>query len=85
VSLVENMARLSTTFVFGVVFASFASIGRTELVFTCNAAVALIGFGVLLFARFPLEGSRPLTAEEEEEEDDADEDDGEDEDDDDHE
>ncbi|KIW82813.1 hypothetical protein Z517_02056 [Fonsecaea pedrosoi CBS 271.37] len=52
VSLVENMARLSTTFVFGVIFAAFASIGRTELVFTCNAAVALIGFGVLLLWDF---------------------------------
>ncbi|KIX93995.1 uncharacterized protein Z520_10332 [Fonsecaea multimorphosa CBS 102226] len=60
ISLVENMARLATTFVFGVIFAAFTSIGRTELVFTCNAAVALIGFGVLLFARFPPEGSRPL-------------------------
>ncbi|KIX00870.1 uncharacterized protein Z518_09935 [Rhinocladiella mackenziei CBS 650.93] len=60
VSLVENMARLSTTFVFGVIFAAFASIGRPELVFTCNAAVALIGFGVLLFARFPPEGSIPF-------------------------
>ncbi|EXJ81590.1 hypothetical protein A1O1_07654 [Capronia coronata CBS 617.96] len=60
VSLVENMARLSTTFVFGVIFAAFAGIGKTELVFTCNAAVALIGFVVLLFARFPPEGSRRL-------------------------
>ncbi|EXJ82432.1 hypothetical protein A1O3_06245 [Capronia epimyces CBS 606.96] len=60
ISLVENMARLSTTFVFGVVFAFFASIGRTELVFTVNAAVALIGFTVVLFARFPPEGSRRL-------------------------
>ncbi|OCL13548.1 MFS general substrate transporter [Glonium stellatum] len=60
VSLVENMARLSTTFVFGVIFAAFASIGRAELVFTCNAAVALIGFVALLFARFPPEGSRQL-------------------------
>lgn len=60
VSVVENMARLSTTFVFGVIFAAFAAIGRTELVFTCNAAVALIGFCVLLFARFPPEGSQPL-------------------------
>jgi MFS family permease len=62
ISLIENMARLSTTFIFGVVFAAFASIGRTELVFTCNAAVALIGFGVLLFARFPPDGSRRLDA-----------------------
>jgi MFS family permease len=37
VSLVENIARLSTVFIFGLVFAGFASIGRTELVFTCNA------------------------------------------------
>ncbi len=60
VSLVENIARLSTTSIFGLVFAAFASIGRTELVFACNAAVALIGFVVLLFARFPPEGSRRL-------------------------
>jgi MFS family permease len=60
VSLVENIARLSTTSIFGIIFAAFASIGRTELVFACNAAVALIGFVVLLFARFPPEGSRRL-------------------------
>ncbi|ETI27036.1 hypothetical protein G647_10135 [Cladophialophora carrionii CBS 160.54] len=60
VSLVENIARLSTTSIFGLIFAAFASIGRTELVFVCNAAVALIGFVVLLFARFPPEGSRRL-------------------------
>ncbi|KAJ9606321.1 hypothetical protein H2200_009282 [Cladophialophora chaetospira] len=60
VSLVENIARLSTTSVFGLVFAAFASVGRTELVFACNAAVALVGFVVLLFARFPPEGSRPV-------------------------
>ena len=58
VSLVENIARLSTTSVFGVVFAMFASVGRTELVFVCNAAVALVGFTVLMGARFPEEGSR---------------------------
>lgn len=63
ISLVENMARLSTTFVFGVVFAGFASIGRTELTFTCNAAVAIIGFCVLVFSRFPPPGSRRLEKE----------------------
>ena len=63
-SLVENIARLTTTFAFGVVFAGFAKIGRADLVFTCNAAVALIGFVVLFFARFPLEGSRKLEQEE---------------------
>ncbi|KAJ9653168.1 hypothetical protein H2198_007630 [Neophaeococcomyces mojaviensis] len=60
VSLVENMARLSTTFIFGMIFAAFASIGKTQFVFICNAAVALVGFCVLLFARFPIEGSRRL-------------------------
>ena len=68
------------------IFAGFASIGRTEFVFVCNAvrapscrsgneslarhttdmesqAVAIVGFVVLLFARFPLEGSRPLDKE----------------------
>ena len=63
VSLVENMAWLSTTFAFGMVFAGFAKVGRPDLVFTCNAAVALIGFVVLFFARFPLEGSRKLEQE----------------------
>ena len=57
ISLVEMFARLATTFVFGLVFAAFASIGKTYLVFTCNAAVALVGFGMLLFSRFPPEGS----------------------------
>jgi MFS family permease len=60
VSLVENIARLSTVSIFGMVFAAFAIIGRQELVFTCNAAVALVGFCVLIFARFPPEGSRRL-------------------------
>ncbi|KIW42867.1 hypothetical protein, variant 1 [Exophiala oligosperma] len=76
VSLVENMARLSTTFVFGMVFAGFTSIGRTELVFTVNAAVAIVGFVVLLFARFPLEGSVPIDSlEVDDDDDEADEDD----------
>lgn len=57
IALVEMVARLSTTFIFGVVFAAFASIGKTYLVFMCNAAVALVGFGILLLSRFPPEGS----------------------------
>lgn len=60
ISLVEMMARLLTTFVFGLVFAAFAGIERTELVFACNAAVALLGFAILLLSRFPPEGSRRL-------------------------
>ncbi|MCJ1310484.1 hypothetical protein MMC25_004148 [Agyrium rufum] len=63
ISLVENIARLSTTFTFGLIFAVFASIGRVELTFTCNAAIAIIGGIVLLFARFPPEDSRRLEEE----------------------
>jgi MFS family permease len=60
ISLVEMMARLLTTFVFGLVFAAFAAVKRTELVFACNAGVALCGFVILLLSRFPPEGSRRL-------------------------
>ena len=57
ISFVEMMARLSTTFIFGLIFAAFASISKTYLVFSCNAAVALVGFCILLFSRFPPPGS----------------------------
>lgn len=60
VSLLENISRLSTTAVFGAIFAAFARIGRTELVFICNAGVALVGFLVVVTARFPPEGWRKL-------------------------
>jgi MFS family permease len=58
ITLVENIARLSTTAVFGLAFAALAEIGQTHLTFICNAAVALLGFVVLLFSRFPPKGSR---------------------------
>ncbi|KAJ4310900.1 hypothetical protein N0V94_008220 [Neodidymelliopsis sp. IMI 364377] len=58
ITLVENIARLSTTAVFGLVFAALAEVGKIPLVFVCNAAVALLGFTVLLFSRFPPSGSR---------------------------
>lgn len=57
-TLIENIARLSTTAVFGLVFAALAEIGKIPLVFVCNAAVALVGFTVLLFSRFPPNDSR---------------------------
>ncbi|KAF2656076.1 MFS general substrate transporter [Lophiostoma macrostomum CBS 122681] len=57
-TLVENLARLSTTALFGLVFAALAEVGKSYLVFTCNAAVALLGFVALLFSHFPPEGSR---------------------------
>jgi Major Facilitator Superfamily len=60
IALVEMVARLSTTFVFGVIFAALAGVGKTYLVFTCNAAVALLGFTILLLSRYPPEGSRRL-------------------------
>jgi MFS family permease len=58
ITLIENIARLSTTAVFGLVFAALAEVGKIHLVFLCNAAVALLGFVVLLFSRFPPKGSR---------------------------
>ncbi|TVY41992.1 hypothetical protein LOCC1_G006505 [Lachnellula occidentalis] len=58
ITLIEMIARLTTTSIFGLVFAAFAEIGKTYLVFICNAAVALLGFLVLLFSRFPPDGSR---------------------------
>ncbi|KAJ4983650.1 hypothetical protein SVAN01_10861 [Stagonosporopsis vannaccii] len=58
ITLVENIARLSTTAVFGLVFAALAEVGKIPLVFVCNASVALLGFVVLCFSRFPPKGSR---------------------------
>lgn len=58
ITLVENVARLSTTAVFGLAFAALAEVGKSHLTFVINAAVALLGFTVLLFSRFPPEGSR---------------------------
>jgi MFS family permease len=58
ITLVENIARLSTTAVFGLTFSALADVGKSHLVFVCNAAVAMLGFIVLLFSHFPPEGSR---------------------------
>jgi MFS family permease len=58
ITLVENIARLSTTAVFGILYSILAEAGQTHLVFLCNAAVALLGFFALLCSRFPPEGSR---------------------------
>ncbi|KAI4706798.1 hypothetical protein J4E89_008494 [Alternaria sp. Ai002NY15] len=57
ITLVENIARLSTSAVFGVAFAALAEAGQSHLTFICNAAVALLGFIVLLLSRFPPKGS----------------------------
>lgn len=61
ITLVENIARLSTQMVFGLVFAALAEADKSWLVFACNAGVALIGFMVLCLSRFPPNGSRRVT------------------------
>jgi hypothetical protein len=58
ITLVENIARLSTVAVFGLVYSVLAEVGQTQMVFICNAAVAMLAFVVLLFSRFPPQGSR---------------------------
>ncbi len=57
ISLLELVARLSTTSLFGLIFAAFASIGKPNLTFAVNGGVAVIGFLVLLFAKFPPNGA----------------------------
>jgi len=58
ITLVENIARLSTTAVFGMVFSALAEIGQSQMVFICNAGVALLAFVILCLSRFPPEGSK---------------------------
>ncbi|KAK8079372.1 hypothetical protein PG997_007190 [Apiospora hydei] len=53
VTLVENIARLATLGLFGFVFAALSEIGKSYLTFFCNAAIAVLGMGVLLFSHFP--------------------------------
>ncbi|UNI22280.1 hypothetical protein JDV02_008182 [Purpureocillium takamizusanense] len=53
VTLVENIAQLATQGLFGFVFASLAEVGKAYATFFCNAAVAVVGMGVLLFSTFP--------------------------------
>ncbi|KAH6880391.1 hypothetical protein B0T10DRAFT_609499 [Thelonectria olida] len=57
VTLVENVARLSTQGLFGFVFASLAAVGKAYATFFCNAAIAVLGMGVLLLSNFPPSGS----------------------------
>lgn len=60
ITLVENIARLSTTAVFGLVFSALANVGQGHLVFICNAGVALLAFVILCLSRFPPDGSKRL-------------------------
>ncbi|KAH7129962.1 major facilitator superfamily domain-containing protein [Dactylonectria estremocensis] len=60
VTLVENVARLSTQGLFGFVFASLAGVGKSYATFFCNAAIAVLATGVLMFSNFPPTGSEPI-------------------------
>ncbi|KND91809.1 hypothetical protein TOPH_03484, partial [Tolypocladium ophioglossoides CBS 100239] len=53
VTLIENIARLATQGLFGFVFANLAEVGKAYATLFCNAAVAVIGMGVLLLSSFP--------------------------------
>ncbi|KAF4534420.1 MFS transporter [Lasiodiplodia theobromae] len=57
ISLVEMVAALSTLSVFGLVFSELAEVGKPNLVFLCNAAVAVFASIMLIGCRFPPEGS----------------------------
>ncbi|KAK2774603.1 major facilitator superfamily transporter [Colletotrichum kahawae] len=52
-TLVENIAMLSTLGLFGFIFSSFASIEKAYLTFFCNAGVAMAAVAVLLLSGFP--------------------------------
>ncbi|CAH0044844.1 unnamed protein product [Clonostachys solani] len=66
-TLVENVAMLSTLGLFGFIFSSFSMVGKTYLTFYCNAAVALAAVAVLLFSHFPPPGSKLEVTDESEE------------------
>lgn len=57
ITLVENVAKLATQGLFGFIFSALAETGNAYLTFFCNAAVAVIAMGVLLFSHFPPAGS----------------------------
>ncbi|KAK1834466.1 major facilitator superfamily domain-containing protein [Podospora conica] len=61
-TLVENIARLSTQGLFGFVFAALATVGKSYLTFFCNAAIALLAAAVLLLSHFAPDGSRLIEA-----------------------
>ncbi|KAL4937280.1 hypothetical protein BDV06DRAFT_227088 [Aspergillus oleicola] len=56
-TLVENVAMLSTLGLFGLIFSAFADVGNAYLTFYCNAAVAFAAVAVLFMSRFPPRGS----------------------------
>lgn len=71
VTLVENVARLATQGLFGLVFSSLAGVGKAYATFFCNAAVAVVGAGVLLFSHFPPTGAYVIDGDGTDDEDDT--------------
>ncbi|KAL1304420.1 hypothetical protein AAFC00_003418 [Neodothiora populina] len=67
ITLVEMTAMLSTLSIFGAVFASLAEVGKTHLTFACNAGIAIVAVGFLVFCHFPPLGSTRVSDEQEEE------------------
>ncbi|KAF3062069.1 hypothetical protein GL218_03974 [Daldinia childiae] len=65
-TLIENIAMLSTLGLFGFVFAAFAEFGKAYLTFFCNAGVVIVAVAVLAFSRFPPADSKLVKAEESE-------------------
>ncbi|KAJ7441928.1 hypothetical protein B0H11DRAFT_2095206 [Mycena galericulata] len=53
ISLIETLALISCVSLFGALFAFLSDIGHPNVVFFCNAAVALLAAAVLLAVRFP--------------------------------
>ncbi|KAL7419924.1 hypothetical protein Q5752_005843 [Cryptotrichosporon argae] len=58
IALVEKLARVSTTGLFGSVFAALSDAGKPRLVFVANGATAVLAFVMLVFVRMP----RPVPA-----------------------
>ncbi|KAH7307984.1 major facilitator superfamily domain-containing protein [Stachybotrys elegans] len=73
VTLIENVAILSTQGLFGFIFASLAEIHKPWATFFCNAALAVVAMLVLLFSNFPPSGSTIVEEAHEEDEEDDDE------------
>ncbi|KAI0473071.1 major facilitator superfamily domain-containing protein [Xylariaceae sp. FL0804] len=72
ITLVENAATLLTQGLFGAVFAAFSEIGRPAWTFLCNAGFAVLGFGVLCFARLPPVGGARVDGDDDDHDDDND-------------
>ncbi|KAJ7458537.1 hypothetical protein FB451DRAFT_1046793 [Mycena latifolia] len=53
IALVDTLALICTVSLFGALFAALSALGRANLVFVCNAGVALLAAAVLFAVKFP--------------------------------